>query len=101
MSILYIREYPDSGAYQSGNILPVEPGTDQAPITISATSAQSAAFKNNTRVVRLSTDVSCSIVFGTNPTAVTATQLRMAAGQTSDFLVSLGSGLKVAVVTTA
>src|SRR6266849_2501690 len=102
MSIMYIREYPDSGLLTGGLPIPVEPGTDQAPVTISATSAQSAAFKNNTKVVRVAVDSSApaSILFGTNPTALANSSLRMSAGQTSDFLVPLGSGLKVAVITT-
>lgn len=100
MSIMYIREYPDSGAYQNGNILPVEPGTDQTPVSFTATAGQSAAFKNNTRVVRVTVDGIASILFGTNPTAVASTNLRMSAGQTSDFFVPVGAGLKVSAVTT-
>jgi hypothetical protein len=96
---MYIREYPDSGAYQYGNNLPVEPGSDQAPVTFTATAGQSAAFKSNTRVVRIAVDGIASILFGTNPTATANTNLRMTAGQTSDFLVLPGSGLKVSAVT--
>lgn len=99
MSIMYIREYADSGSYQSGNILPVEPGTDQV-VSFTSTAGQSAAFKNNTKVVRITVDGIASILFGTNPTAVLSTNLRMSAGQTSDFLVPVGSGLKVSAVIT-
>ncbi len=100
MSIMYVREYPDSGMLAGGQPLPIEPGTDQAPVTISASSAQSAAFKNNTRVVRVAVDVTSSILFGTNPTALANSSLRMSAGQTSDFIVPLGGGLKVAAIVT-
>lgn len=97
---MYIREYPDSGLLNGGLPIPVEPGTDQAPVTFTATAGQSAAFKSNTRVVRIAVDGIASILFGINPTAVLSTNLRMSAGQTSDFLVPLGSGLKVSAVTT-
>ena len=100
MSIMYVREYPDSGMLTGGQPIPIEPGTDQAPVTISATSAQSAAFQNNTRVVRVAVDVVSSIKFGTNPTALANSSLRMSAGQTSDFIVPLGGGLKVAAIVT-
>lgn len=100
MSIMYIREYTESGIYNNGNNIPIEPGTDQAPVTFTGTAGQSATFKNNTRVVRIAVDGTASILFGVNPTAVANTNLRMGAGQTSDFLVSLGSGLKVSAVTT-
>lgn len=100
MSLMYIREYPDSGYYINGGVIPAEPGTDQTPVSFTATAGQSAAFKNNTRVVRITVDGIASILFGTNPTAVANTNLRMGAGQTSDFLVPLGSGLKVSAVTT-
>ncbi len=97
---MYIREYPDSGMLTGGQPIPIEPGTDQAPVTFTATAGQSAAFKNNTRVVRIAVDGIASILFGTNPTAVLSTNLRMSAGQTSDFIVPLGAGLKVSAVTT-
>lgn len=97
---MYIREYADSGMLPGGQILPAEPGTDQAPVAFTATAGQSAAFKNNTRVVRVTVDGIASILFGTNPTAVANTNLRMSAGQTSDFMVPIGGALKISAVTT-
>ncbi len=67
MSIMYIREYPDSGMLTGGQPIPIEPGTDQAPVTFTATAGQSAAFKNNTRVVRIAVDGIASILFGCLP----------------------------------
>lgn len=100
MSIMYIREYPDSGIYAQGNIIPMEPGTDQAPVSFTATPGTSAAFKNNTRVVRIAVDGVASILFGTAPTALANSSLRMSAGQTSDFFVQPGSALKISAITT-
>lgn len=97
---MYIREYADNGFTQNGLPIPQEPGTDQAPVTFTASAGQSAAFKPNTRLVRIAVDGIASILFGTNPTAVLSTNLRMSAGQTSDFLVQQGSNLKVSAVTT-
>lgn len=98
MSTMYIREYNDTGTF-GGNPLPQEPGVDQTPVTFTGTAGQSAAFKNTTRMVRVHVDGIASILFGTNPTAVANTNLRMTAGQTSDFLVLPGSALKVSAVT--
>lgn len=42
-------------------------------VAISGTSAQSAAFGANTTVVRLATTTDCWVLFGSNPTAVAAT----------------------------
>jgi len=99
MSTMYIREYPDNGMEVGGNVLPQEPGTDQTPVTFTASAGTSAAFKPQTRVVRVHVDGIASILFGTAPTAVANTNLRMTAGQTSDFLVPIGSNLKVSAVT--
>lgn len=98
---MYIREYADSGFTQNGLPIPQEPGTDQTPVTFTGTAGQSAAFKANTKLVRVAVDGIASILFGANPTAVASTNLRMSAGQTSDFLVQQGSALKVSAVTTA
>jgi len=100
MSILYIREYADTGMYQNGQPLPIEPGVDQV-VSFTTSAGQSAAFKNNTKMVRITTDGLANILFGSNPTAVVGTNLRMSVGQTYDFLVPPGSALKVSAVTAA
>jgi hypothetical protein len=98
MAILYIREYADTGMYQNGQPLPIEPGADQF-IAVTTTSAQSTTLKTNTRMVRVTADSPTNILFGTNPTAVQGTNLRITTGQTYDFLVPQSSGLKIAAVT--
>lgn len=60
--------------------------------------AQSNAFATNTRLVRLHADTICYVKFGTNPTAVTATDARLAANQTEYFAVQPGDGMKLSVV---
>lgn len=99
MSTMYIREYADNGMEVGGNNLPQEPGTDQTPVTFTVSAGTSAAFKPQTRVVRVHVDGIASILFGSAPTAVANTNLRMTAGQTNDFLVPIGSSLKVSAVT--
>lgn len=99
MSTMYIREYADNGMEVGGNNLPQEPGTDQTPVTFTTSAGTSAAFKPQTRVVRVHVDGIASILFGSAPTAVANTNLRMTAGQTNDFLVPIGSSLKVSAVT--
>lgn len=98
MATLYISEYADVG--RSGGIIPVgaEPATDQAPLTFTGTAASSAAFLNNTSMVRIHTDSIASIKFGTAPTAVANTNKRLTAGQTEYFTVPLGQSYKVSAV---
>jgi hypothetical protein len=47
------------------------PIADQAPITTSATSAQSATFKPETGLVRIWCDTQSAVVVAVNPTATT------------------------------
>lgn len=96
---MYISEYADSGLLLGGVTIGSEPGTDQAPVTFTATPGQSAAFKNNTKFVRVHVDGIASILFGTNPTAVANTNKRMTAGMTEYFLVPMGQSYKVSAVT--
>ncbi len=97
MSLMFISEYTTNNI---GSTLGEEPSVDQTPVTISAASAQSAAFQNNTRMVRVAIDATApaSITFGTNPTAVTNTQKRLNSNQSEYFLVPMGKAYKVAVV---
>jgi hypothetical protein len=69
---LYITEYASLGAAGS-NMTPYPPGQalDTQAIAISGSSAQSAAFGSTTRVVLLTCDEGCSVVFSTDPTATT------------------------------
>lgn len=97
---MYIREYQDTGIFSGGCPLPQEPGVDQSPVTFTGTHGESAAFKSNTKLVRIHVDGIASILFSAAGTAATAnTNLRMTAGQTSDFLVQPGTTLKVSAVT--
>lgn len=98
MSICYIREYPDTGMYQNGLNTPMELGTDQV-FSFTTTAGTSATLKSNTRMVRVTVDGIANILFGSNPTAVVGTNLRMSAGQVLDFLVPQSSGLKLSAVT--
>lgn len=97
MAVLYVTEFADVG-HLSG-VIPVglEPANTTQAIAIGGTTTASAAFANNTNMVRIHTDAICSISFGTAPIA-TATTRRMAANQTEYFAVPLGAAYKVAVI---
>lgn len=69
---------------------------DQSPVSVSATSAQSAAFGGDTKLVRIECDTTVSFLFGTNPTA-TANNARMAASAPEYFQVK--AGMIVAFIT--
>jgi len=95
MSKLYVTEYMDMGV--AAGFIPIakEPAlVEQAPIAISGTHAESAAFGPNTRFIRVHTDVICSIVFGDAPVATTSHK-RLAANQTEYFGVAPQQKLSV------
>lgn len=92
---LYVTEFPvnQTVTYQAVKT----PPTASQKITITGTSAQSAAFNAATTIIRVHADAACSVqIGGTNPTATT-TSARFAAGQTEYFLVVAGD--KLAVIT--
>ena len=97
MSTLYITEFQGIAPDNLGTVPQAakQPGTDQTPITISGVAAASQAFAGATRLVRIHSDVVCSIAFGKAPTATTA-NARLAANQTEYFVVNPGD--KVSVV---
>ena len=96
MATLYITEYANVPSGTRGDIqCAVEPAIANQTITITGTSAQSAAFNADTIFVRLNTDTTCFVLFGANPTA-TSSKTRLVADQT-EYFGALG-GLKVAVI---
>ena len=74
-----------------------EPGIADQTITTSGTSAQSAAFNTNTRVVCISTPAAQAVcaLFGANPTAL-VTSLRLPSNSMVFFGVKPGE--KVALI---
>lgn len=101
MTILYITELPDIGYGGNSHSVSIvaEPAVAEQVITTSASSQQSSAFQNNTRFVRLETDVgNVNVKFGTNPTAVAGTSARLPQGVDRIQAVPMGGGFKVAVI---
>lgn len=62
---------------------------DQTTITVTGTSAQSAAFSGDTKLVRAWCDTQSAVAFGTNPTATTGS-LPLSAGSGEYFQVIPG-----------
>ena len=97
MAVLYVTEYQTTkiveGMGNSG--YPADPPIAEQTVAIGAGSVQSAAFNAGCNLIRLHTDVTCSVAVGPNPTA-SATNRRMAAGQTEYFGARPGD--KVAVI---
>ena len=74
MSKLWIDEFEALGTDRNGRPTSVPqypPVASQTPITLSASSVQSAVFGATTRFVRLRADGIAHIAVGTNPTATT------------------------------
>lgn len=97
---MYVTEFTDSGYAANGSSLGAEPAAANQAISFTGTPGTSAAFKNNTKLVRVAVDGVASIAFGTAPTAVANTDRRMGAGQVEYFLVPVGGAYKVSAITT-
>ena len=96
---LFITEFQTLGGDARGGLSPIAmtPSLVDQTVAIGAASVQSAALNVATSFVRLTTDVNCSVKFGTNPIA-TATTMRMAAGSVEYFAVTPGGASKIAVI---
>ena len=100
MANLNITEYGDFGKGPDGT--PMQAGLEPALFTDNVsftTSTQSSAFNRKTRLVRLVSDTACYVKFGTNPTATTSTDCKLAANVVEFFCVPQGESYKVAAVT--
>src|SRR5438067_2113950 len=100
MSTLWITEYRQLSDTAFGNvqgqIAPLDHELTIQAITISGTSAQSAALNASTRYVRLRTDAACAIVAGASPTA-TSSNTPLDANAPEYF--GCAGGLKIAAIT--
>jgi hypothetical protein len=104
MAVLYITEYTAQGSDLNAHEMPVAqlPVNAQQTVAVSASSASSVVFQNNTGLVRLHTDTVLSMIVaaatsGTTLVATT-TNARMAANQTEYFAVPRGSAYLVAAI---
>lgn len=88
----YVTEFSDA----SQPVARTPPVVDQAAITVSVTSAQSAAFGGDTKIVRISCDTTVSAAFGASPTA-TVNNMRLPANVPEYFYIIAGQ--KVAFIT--
>lgn len=101
MATLYITEFKaieplgKSWGAQAFAQAAAQPAVAEQTVAIGGSSVSSSAFNPATTFVRLHTDSTCSIEFGSGPTA-SATTARMTANQTEYFGVS--AGMKVAVI---
>ena len=71
------------------------PIVDQAPISTSSTSAQSATFNAATGMVRIWCDTQSAVVVGGNPTATTS-NMPVSAGASEYFAITPGGPLQKA-----
>ena len=99
MSTLYITEFDAQGRDGKNVIAPATqvPPVAEQTVTISGVSNPSNAFNARTGIIRVISDVVCSIAIGAAPTAA-ATNMRLAANSAEYFTVPLGSQYKVAVI---
>lgn len=108
MASLYVTEYAGIGHVDPGYdgmsyVVPAQsakgPSLAEQKLTISGVTGQSAAFNRLTRLIRVHTDVVCSVAVGGTAPAATTSSARMAANQTEYFVVNPGD--KIAVISNA
>jgi hypothetical protein len=106
---MYVTEYATLLIPQVSDLkaqVPQEPPLVEQVVTLTGSSAQSAAFNAQTTLVRIHVDGSgpAGVTFGTNPTATvvsgTSGSGRFAANQTEYRGVPKGQGFKVAGIVT-
>lgn len=97
MPLLDVTEYQELAAAGRGHVVMsgLEPSLLNQQVSIGGASAQSAAFSDTTRFVRVHADVSCRVSVGANPTASSAS-MRIGAGGTE--YLGVRPGLKIAVI---
>lgn len=99
MSICYISEYQDVGHVPDSIAIAGEPSTDQF-FSFTGTAGTSAAFQNNTKIVRITVDGIANVLFSVAGTAATVGQnKRMSAGAVEYFSVPQGKAYKLSAVT--
>ncbi len=103
MASLWIAEYRELARDLEGKPIaaPLEPPIAEQKITISGTTAPSAAFHKLTRFVLLHTDTACHIEFGESPTATNANMKIPADGTIFHGVPHTGGLMKVAVIQTS
>lgn len=88
----YVTEFADAAQ----PVVRTPPLVDQTAVSVSAVTAQSAAFGTDTKLIRISCDTTVSAAFGTNPTA-TVNNMRLPANVPEYFYIRVGD--KVAFIT--
>ena len=100
MSNVTIREYADLAVtYAKYAQAGAEPAIADQAVTTSGVSAQSAAFNANTRLVCIVTVTQVAVAFGSNPTALITTSLRIPANSMVFFGVKPGQKVSLIDVT--
>jgi hypothetical protein len=102
MSTLWIKEHIRKPQMSGGPDLWREPCSVEQAVTITGTSAQSAAFAAQTKFITVTSDSAFCYLVAANPTAAT-TSFRVSAGEILTFGVEPLQGVdpyKIAAVTT-
>jgi hypothetical protein len=102
MATLWIKEHTKKPQMAGGPDIWAEPAAVEQAVTISGTSAQSAAFAAQTKFVTITSDSAFCYLVAANPTAAT-TNFRIQAGDILTFGVEPAPGVapyKIAAVTT-
>lgn len=97
-NFIYVSEHEDYRGSADGVILRA-PSLTNYTVSITSGSISSPSFLSQSRIIRVAADTTCSIAFGTAPTA-TLTNPRMASNQTEYYAVpsTTNTTFKIAVI---
>lgn len=100
MANLNITELANQGRDSNNNLLPAmqAPGIAVQNLAIGASSVPSAAVNGQTGVLRLSCDIACYYLVGSNPTVTTINGSYLPAGTIEFVPIAQGQSQKIAVI---
>jgi hypothetical protein len=102
MAVLYVTEFAQAGYAAGGGVIPVGSELHNASQTMAITGGSTTltnSFRNNTNLIRVHTDVICSVEIGPTATVTASTtSRRMAANQTEYYTVPIGAAFNIAVI---
>ncbi len=93
MPTLYVAEYEGIGQSQPQGSIPaaIAPALDVQAVSYTGTAGTSAAFGSSTKLVRITSDGTCSFRFSTDGSAATTSYPRLASGAVEYFYVQPGT----------
>ena len=98
MANLYVTQFTKLFKDANGNVVQAgfDNGATTSEVVSFTTSTQSTAFADDTTLIMISSDTTCFVEFGANPTAVATTSARLIAD--TPIFYGVEAGQKIAAI---